>query len=207
MIRFYKTPLLLRRQYPELIWSTASADSIHLTFDDGPHAEITPWVLNELDKFNAKATFFCLGANLEKHPELGKQILLEGHRLANHSYSHLDGWKTKNNVYLEDLKLGKEVVQEFGVENPHFRPPYGRIRKRQIAKITEPIVMWSHLSWDFEPSLNLAKSLSAMKAAGPGSILTFHDSWKAFDNLRVLLPELLEHFRTKGLLFKTLADD
>jgi len=207
MIRFYKTPLFARKLYPELIWSTASVDSIHLTFDDGPHAEITPWVLNELDKYNAKATFFCLGANLEKHPELGKQILANGHQLANHSYSHLNGWKTKNSVYLQDVKLGREVVQEFGVENPCFRPPYGRIRKKQISKITEPIVMWSHLSWDFDPMLNVTKSLKHLKKARPGSTLVFHDSPKAFSNLKIILPKILSHFQSKGVKFEALTHD
>ena len=207
MIRFYKTPPLFRWMYPSRVWRMKSDDAIFLTFDDGPHPVVTPWVLEELEKVGAKATFFCLGKNLEGNEALIPKLTNGGHLVANHSYEHKNGLRTNSTEYQEDVMKCDASLERLGIHNEFFRPPYGKMKSRQARTLDKKVVMWSHLSWDFAPSLNLAKSLSAMKAAGPGSILTFHDSWKAFDNLRVLLPELLEHFRAKGLLFKTLAND
>lgn len=201
-MRFYRTPRFISLLYPELTWRIRSEDAIYLTFDDGPDAEVTPWVLEILGQFDAKATFFCLGKNLEANPEMGKRIMDEGHQIGNHTYSHLEGWKTKDLQYLEDVKLGEEVMAELGMKSNLFRPPYGRIRKRQIKILDRKIIMWSHLSWDFDQKLNVEKSIRQLKKAGSGSILVFHDSSRAFKNLKKILPEILLHFRDKGFKFE-----
>ncbi|MEQ6169042.1 polysaccharide deacetylase family protein [Ekhidna sp. MALMAid0563] len=205
MMRFYKTPWFTRLWYPSLTWNIPSQDSIYLTFDDGPTPEVTDWVLEQLNQVEAKATFFCLGKQLEEHPEIGKRIISQGHQIGNHTYSHLKGWKTKDAHYLEDVRLGEEVMKEVGVTNNLFRPPYGRIRKSQIKKLDLQTIMWSHLSWDFDSNLNVNKSIAQLKRAKPGSILVFHDSQKCFDNLQIILPEILSHFQAKGFKFEAIS--
>lgn len=205
MMRFYKTPWFTRLWYPELIWNIPSQDSIYLTFDDGPTPEITEWVLDELRKVNAKATFFCIGKNLETNPEIAKRIIAEDHGIGNHTYSHLKGFKTTDLSYIEDIKLGEEVMSELGVDSKLFRPPYGRIKKSQVKRLDRQIIMWSHLSWDFDHKLYVRKSIDRLKKAKPGSILVFHDSEKAFKNLKVILPEILAHFQAKGFKFEAIS--
>lgn len=204
MIRFYKTPWFTRLWYPDLVWSIQSQNSIYLTFDDGPTPKITPWVLDELKNVKARATFFCIGKNLEANPELGKRIIEEGHQIGNHTYSHLNGWKTTTSNYLEDVRLGEEVIREQGVDSTFFRPPYGRIRRGQIKRLSKKLIMWSHLSWDFDSKLNVEKSISKLKCAKPGSILVFHDNEKSFENLKVILPEILAYFHAKGFKFEAI---
>ncbi len=205
MIRFFETPWITRVWYPSLIWKIKSKDSIYLTFDDGPHPEVTPWVLKELAYMNAKATFFCLGKNLEKHPEIANQIISSGHQIGNHTYKHEKGWKVSDGHYLEDIRKCDQQIGEMEIETNLFRPPYGRIKKSQISRLGQKkIIMWSHLSWDFDPQVNVSKSIKKLKQAKAGSILVFHDSEKAFENLKVILPEILLHFQSKGLKFEVL---
>ncbi|WP_370087361.1 polysaccharide deacetylase family protein [Ekhidna sp.] len=205
MIRFYKTPWITRALYSSLTWRIPSKDSIFLTFDDGPHPEATSWVLDQLDQVNAKATFFCLGRNLEAHSDLAENILVKGHKLGNHSFNHLKGWKTDDVDYLNDLALCDQQLKTLDSQTSLFRPPYGRISRSQLKKLSDKqVVMWSHLSWDFDPDLNVEKSLKKLKQAKPGSILVFHDSAKAFKNLKQILPEILAHFHAKGLKFEAI---
>ncbi|WP_424964089.1 polysaccharide deacetylase family protein [Ekhidna sp.] len=204
MRRHYQTPWITRMWYPSLIWNIPSQDSIYLTFDDGPTPEVTEWVLDQLNQADAKATFFCLGKQMEEHPEIGRKIISQGHQVGNHTYSHLKGWKTKDARYLEDVRLGEEVMKEVGVGNNLFRPPYGRIKKSQISRLDRQIIMWSHLSWDFDPNLNVSESIARLKQARPGSILVFHDSQKSFKNLKAILPEILAHFQAKGFKFEAI---
>jgi len=204
MIRYYKTPWFTRLWYLGLTWNIPSQESIYLTFDDGPCPEVTDWVLDELSKTHAKASFFCTGKNLEEYPGLGRRIIAEGHQIGNHTYSHLNGWKSKDTNYLEDVKLGQEVMNELGLETKLFRPPYGRIKKSQIKRLDQKIIMWSHLSWDFDPKLNVDKSIAQLKRAKPGSILVFHDRMKSFENLKAILPEILAHFQSKGIKFEVI---
>lgn len=205
MIRNYHTPAYLRVLYPSVVWKEQSENSIYLTFDDGPNEEVTPWVMEVLKKANAKATFFCLGQQLKACPELANALLTEGHELGNHTYSHLKGWETHNWEYQEDIRACDDELMGLGVHNQLFRPPYGRIRKSQISALrNRRIVMWSHLSWDFDPKLNIKKSLKKMKEVEPGSILVFHDSSKAKANLQSMLPELLDYYVQEGFTFDTL---
>ena len=185
------------RLFPELIWHFSSRekeqeDNIYLTFDDGPTPEVTPWVLSCLKEYNARGTFFCLGRNVEKYPELYKQILDEGHAVGNHTYSHLRGSRISNSEYFEDIKLASHTI-----DSQLFRPPYGRFRKTQINKIRKDysIVMWDVLSQDYDPNIPPQKCLDNVNAnIRPGSIVVFHDSMKARKNLYYALPQVLEKY-------------
>ncbi len=207
MIHFHNTSPLIKMVYPSMVWQKKAEQSIYLTFDDGPDGDVTPWVLQELNHFNAKATFFCLGKNLKKYPELTKRIIDEGHLIANHTYSHLKGWSTNNSAYLADIdKCDKELIK-LGVSNNLFRPPYGRIKRKQLNLLkNREIVMWNRISRDFDPELNIHRAIQSMKKSKPGSILLFHDSKKAFGRLKSILPEVLNHFNKLGLTFSTLHD-
>lgn len=171
-------------------------DTIYLTFDDGPHPEITPWVLDQLKSFEASATFFLIGENVQKHPELLDRIVKEGHAIGNHSYSHPSGWKTSDTTYFEDVKRGHELTQ-----SNLFRPPYGRITRSQAQHLREmyTIIMWSDLSADFDTSYDSATCVEfATRKVKPGSIIVFHDSEKAWPRLKDALPKCLEFYRSQG---------
>ena len=193
---FVKTPILLMRLFPDLIWQLSHRDEvkkqIYLTFDDGPTPEVTPWVLEQLKKFNAKATFFCLGRNVDRYPEIYKQILSEGHAVGNHTYSHLKGSQTDNSEYFGDIELAGSVI-----DSKLYRPPYGRFRRSQIRQIRKDynIVMWDVLSQDYDSDINPEKCLSnVLKNVKAGSIVVFHDSLKARENLFYTLPVMLKKF-------------
>lgn len=199
----YTFPLFLQRLAPSCTWKVDTKDKVlFLTFDDGPHPEITTWVLEELKRFDAKATFFCVGENAFRFPDMIQQILQNGHALGNHTYNHLKGWNTKNEQYFSNIQKAAEFVP-----GRLFRPPYGRITPSQIKGLKKDyeIIMWSHLSRDYAPDLNREESIEAMKSAGPGSILVFHDSVKAYSNLKAILPPILEHFASKGFQFQSLC--
>lgn len=206
-MRWFKTPYLLKRLYPSLIWQVPGSDAIFLTFDDGPHPEATPWVLSQLANYNAKATFFCVGENIERYPHTAKAILNEGHTLANHTHHHTKGWDVSNAYYHQEVLQCEESIHAIKPGKNHlFRPPYGRISRSQIKMLANyRIIMWSHLSWDFDRCLDPDKPLRRLKKAKGGSILVFHDSDKAFGNLKKILPELLLHFHLKGYEFKSLT--
>ena len=131
---------------------------------------------------------------MDSNAPLTQQVSSEGHAIGNHTYSHLNGWRTKSSTYVEDIKLADQVMDELKLNHNLFRPPYGRIRKRQLMRLQRQVIMWSHLSWDFDPKLNIERSLRELKKAKAGSILVFHDSEKARHNLKILLPEILDHF-------------
>ncbi len=194
---FVKTPILIMKLFPELIWHFSSRESnqenhIYLTFDDGPTPEVTPWVLDRLRDYNAKGTFFCLGRNVDRFPEIYQKILDEGHTVGNHTYSHLKGSQTSNTEYINDIQLAGT-----NINSTLFRPPYGRFRKSQIREIQKDykIVMWDVLSQDYDPKINPEKCLSNIEEnIRPGSIVVFHDSFKARDNLFYALPMMLEKY-------------
>lgn len=194
---FVKTPVLLMKLFPGLIWHFSSRgeereNHLFLTFDDGPTPEVTPWVLDCLKEYGARGTFFCLGRNVEKYPEIYRQIINEGHAVGNHTYSHLKGWKTPNSEYFNDIRLAQQ-----NIDSRLFRPPYGRFSKSQIREIRKDyeIVMWDVLSQDFDKSISPQKCLANVEAhIRPGSIIVFHDSVKARKNLYYVLPQLLEKY-------------
>jgi len=214
--------LLMRRIYPSAVWRVPSKEKkIFLTFDDGPVPEVTPWVLSALRDYNAKATFFCVGANIEKHPEIFRQIIAEEHSIGNHTYNHLNGWKTKKEDYLKNIEKCNAQISRYAdgqmKTHPHifsfahpnilFRPPYGRMTKSQISilKSQYSVVMWDVLSGDFDKKTSEEQCLqNVLTKAREGSIVVFHDSVKAKKNLYYVLPKFLKHFSEKGFVFKKL---
>ncbi|MBK5212180.1 MAG: polysaccharide deacetylase family protein [Flavobacteriaceae bacterium] len=200
-------PRFIQRLYPERIWAFShKKDSVYLTFDDGPIPEVTPWVLDELKKHNAKATFFCIGENVQKHPEVFQKILSEGHSVGNHTFNHLKGTKTETSEYIENVeKAGRQMENnsEFKIQNSKlFRPPYGKITSKQ-AKILQKkgfkIVMWDIISYDFDATISEEECLqNVLKNIKPGSVVVLHDSLKAEKNLRYVLPKVLEFIGEKG---------
>ena len=215
-------PRFIQRLYPERIWAfSRSSNSVFLTFDDGPIPEVTPWVLDELKKHNAKATFFCIGENVQKHPEIFRRIIAEGHSVGNHTFNHLNGWQTEISEYVENVLTCEETFS-YVLDTPPFeggrgdvsnsellfRPPYGKITSKQ-AKILQQkgfkIVMWDTLSYDYDAIISSEKCLqNVLKNIKPGSVIVFHDSLKAEKNLRQILPEVLQYFSEKGFLLKSI---
>lgn len=179
---------------------------IYLTFDDGPHPEVTPFVLETLTSFNAYATFFCIGKNVAEHPELYRRIIDIGHAVGNHTHNHLNGWKTDDEVYLQDIRSASEYIH-----SNLFRPPYGRITPFQAKQLKAPafnmhLIMWSVLSADFDAKITKEECLqNVLLNTGKGSIVVFHDSAKAYDKLRYVLPKVLEHFTSEGYQFKQIV--
>lgn len=168
-----------------------------MTFDDGPQSHITPWVLDQLQAYGAKATFFVVGENAHAHPQLIEQILDEGHALGNHTYRHMKGWGADSQDYLDDIERCRQAIPDTIL----FRPPYGRINTKSLAELDAyRIVMWDVLSRDYKAGLNQAKALERMKQQTTnGSIIVFHDSLKAEANLKALLPPYLEFLKESGL--------
>jgi len=201
---FIKTPWLLKKIFWHHHWSFSKKEyRVFLTFDDGPHPTITPWVLDELKKYNAKATFFCVGNNVVKYPEVYARILSEGHKVGNHTHNHLNGWKVGADAYLNDVAEAAKHIQ-----SNLFRPPYGRITSKQakglqkVMRTNVSIIMWDVLSADFDADftpeqcfLHIAKHTSA------GSVIVFHDSEKAANSLFYALPKTLKFLADKNYQF------
>lgn len=199
----YTIPRVLISLFPSCTWKVKTWDKvIYLTFDDGPHPEITPWVLNELQKYAAKATFFCVGENVQKFPEVYKKVVTSENAIGNHTMHHAKGWHLLDYQYLEDVREASGLIQ-----SQLFRPPYGRIKLSQLKKLRDDykIIMWSKLSRDYDANLNIKESLTAMKQVNSGDIVVFHDSEKAFPQLKQLLPELLNHYSNLGFRMETLT--
>lgn len=189
----------LKLLLPPMTWEMVDRDSVYLTFDDGPTPGVTPRILGTLDAFDVKATFFCLGKNVEQHPELYRAILDAGHKVGNHSYSHLKGWGISTEQYVEDVDLADQFV-----ESDIFRPPYGRIRKKQADVLSDRyrLVMGGIVSRDYDLSVSPDKCLhNVTDHVGGGSIVVFHDSVKAFPNTSYALPLVIEHIKGMGLGF------
>jgi len=199
----FKSPDLLRALYPSLTWERKTDEKVvYLTFDDGPTVEVTDWVLDNLKDFNQKATFFCIGNNVELQPEIYQRVLAAGHEVGNHTQNHKNGWKSSTKRYKQEVEQCAEFVQ-----SKLFRPPYGRIKRSQIQALKDQyeIVEWSVISKDYFPKLNIDRALKALKSnTYPGSIIVFHDSVKAFKNLEQILPAYLEYLRDQGYQSKTL---
>src|ERR1700712_5015627 len=207
MFYFTKTPFWLKMLYRTCLWnypSKADDKKIYLSFDDGPHAAATPFVLDELKKFSAKATFFCIGKNVAEESFLYKRILMEGHRVGNHTNNHLNGWKTDNKIYIENIEKARQLI-----DSDLFRPPYGRATGFQIRNLREKlhykVVMWDVLSGDFDPKVDGKQAAErVIRKSKSGSIIVFHDSAKALPVLLVALPIVLAYFSGKGFSFETI---
>ncbi len=181
------------------------APAVYLTFDDGPIPEVTPWVLDTLDAFNAKATFFCIGENVKRNPGILQQIQEKGHAVGNHTHTHCNGWKTGYKTYLENVDACGDVFS-----SALFRPPYGKLKPLQLRALRKKykIIMWSHLTGDYQQNLDVSKAMDDMQRnAGNGSIIVFHDSLKAENNLRKLLPLTLQYFASRGYQFHSILPD
>lgn len=186
-----------------LIWSIKNpGKEIFLTFDDGPIPIITPWVVDELKKNNAKATFFCVGDNVKKHPEVYQLLLDNGHRVGNHTMNHLNGWKNFNKTYFENIAAAEKYIT-----SDLFRPPYGKIKPTQIFRLKKKykIIMWDVLTYDYDENKTGEECLNKIKKnVKPGSIIVFHDSLKAEKRLRYALPKCLEFLKTEGYTFSAI---
>ena len=223
-----KTPGFVKALFPNFVWNIATdKKEIYLTFDDGPTPKITEWVLGELKTYNAKATFFCIGNNIEKYPEIFKQIIDGNHSVGNHTYNHLKGWKHKTKTYIDDVlkteilinsqykklnsKTTDSTIEQLNIECWNlklFRPPYGKFKakqSKQLQKLGYKIIMWDVLSYDWDANVTKKKCLkNSTSKAKEGSIIVFHDSVKASKNLKYTLPKVLEYYSKKGFTFKTI---
>jgi peptidoglycan/xylan/chitin deacetylase (PgdA/CDA1 family) len=204
---FIKTPWLVKKLYSQYVWSLPNTNNeVYLTFDDGPHPQITPWVLSQLSAYQAKATFFCIGKNVELYPEVYQQLIAEGHAVGNHTQNHLNGWKVPTATYMQNIKEAAATIQ-----TPLFRPPYGRMKRKHLSFLDKAmntkakVIMWDVLSADFDITLSKEQCAdNVLKHAKAGSIIVFHDSEKAFPNLQYALPKVLSSLNAQGLRFKAL---
>jgi peptidoglycan-N-acetylglucosamine deacetylase len=208
-MNFYwiKTNDPIKKIFSNYVWDVSNSENkIYLTFDDGPTPEITEWVLEELKKFNAKATFFCIGNNIEKYTDVFEKVASNGHSIGNHTFNHLNGWKTSIKEYLDNTKLCEDSMSN--LKSKLFRPPYGKIKLSQSKKLRQlgyKIIMWDVLSADFDTSISKEKCLdNVIKNTKSGSIIVFHDSVKAFPNLEYTLPKALKYWAAKGFVFERL---
>ena len=210
---FTKVPNFIQRFFPNIIWKkTTNKKKIWLTFDDGPEEKVTEFILETLKKLNIKASFFLIGKNIQEFPELTKKIIKEGHIIGNHSFSHLNGFKSKNEEYIYDIELGQKLINEklveMGITNKIkiFRPPYGRILPQQIKRLKEnyKIVMWDIFSWDFKKNISPEKIYNnVIDNVVEGSILVFHNNKKSLNNLKLTLEDTLVKLKEKGFVFST----
>jgi peptidoglycan/xylan/chitin deacetylase (PgdA/CDA1 family) len=204
---FIKTPFWLRLIYRSCIWRKSTEDRVlYLSFDDGPHPEATPFVLEQLANYNAKASFFCIGKNVQLYPDIYAALTEANHTVGNHTQNHMNGWNNKTANYIEDIQQATKLIH-----SNLFRPPYGRISFAQIKalrsdpSLPQDIIMWDVLSGDFDTTITGEQcAQNVIQHAGPGSIIVFHDSAKAMDRLRVALPKVLSHFSNLGYQFKAL---
>jgi peptidoglycan-N-acetylglucosamine deacetylase len=206
MFHFVKKPKWVRRFYGDCTWEMNTPEKvIYLTFDDGPDPGETPFVLEQLKKYNAKATFFCIGKNVVAHQEIYNRLISEGHRVGNHTYSHIDGWKTNNKNYFSDIKEAAKVI-----DSNIFRPPFGHITWKQVRHLKSQdhklrTILWNVLSADFDENTSEEKCFSNVADnAEAGSIILFHDHTVASKNLRYALPKVLAHFSSLGFQFKAI---
>ncbi|MBD0833505.1 polysaccharide deacetylase family protein [Aestuariibaculum sediminum] len=219
-----KIPEVVKKMFPNYVWDIPTSDKvIYLTFDDGPTPEITDWTLKILNDFEAKATFFCIGNNVEKHPEIFQNIIKTGHAIGNHTHNHLKGWKTKKQDYLKNIKscdnafklhlANSNQVEENEKEDKNkniklFRPPYGRLTPGQgkaLLAMHYKIIMWDVLSFDWDIKTSKEDCLShVINNTEKGSVVVFHDSIKASKNMQYVLPKVLKHFTNLGYSFESI---
>lgn len=199
----FKSPWWLRAIYPNLTWKIPAMDKVvYLTFDDGPTPDITPWVINQLAQYKAMATFFLIGKNVAEHPEIYRQLKEEGHSIGNHTYNHFNGWRYNTKDYLENVGACQDLIS-----TKLFRPPYGRITKKQARTLEKDynIIMWDIITGDFDKNLDGEKCYqNVIRNVSPGSIIVFHDSVKAWPRLQEALPKTLQYLKEKGFRMEAL---
>jgi peptidoglycan-N-acetylglucosamine deacetylase len=206
-----KTAYIIKKLFPGFVWHIPNTGkTVYLTFDDGPVPQITPWVLNVLAVHNIKATFFCIGDNIGKHPDVFKNIIAGGHAIGNHTFNHLNGWETDTPKYLDNFKqCSTRIAMHTNTPAKLFRPPYGKIRRGQAAVIRKggyKIIMWDVLSADFDQTISPEKCLqNVVKNVQPGSIIVFHDSIKAWQNVEYALPKAITWLKKEGYTFGVLS--
>jgi peptidoglycan/xylan/chitin deacetylase (PgdA/CDA1 family) len=198
-----RSNFLMRQLWSSYRWKTNDKRMVYLTFDDGPHPTITPFVLEQLQHYDATATFFCIGNNVVRYPEVYHRIINEGHTTGNHTYDHKNGWKTSTATYVKSvIKASQNIVSKL------FRPPYGRIKNKQAQLLKQRgynIVMWSLLTGDFDVTLSAEECLqNTIESLKEGDIVVFHDSEKAWERLRYVLPLFLAHCHQKGWVVRGL---
>lgn len=212
-----KIPKIIKKIFSNYHWSyNPAGNSVYISFDDGPIPEVTPWVLKQLERYNAKATFFCIGDNIQKYPDIFRQIVKSGHSIGNHTQNHRNGWNAPVQEYIDNTQLCHETINTAlkGLESPNntsllFRPPYGKIKPTQSAQLRArgyKIIMWDVLSVDYKTSVSKEQCLeNVLKNIAPGSIIVFHDSLKAFPRLEYALPKTLaflqeNNYRCKAII-------
>lgn len=196
-------PEFVRKLWPDLTWHIPDDNGVYLTFDDGPTPAITEWILGELAKYDAKATFFCIGKNAELYPELVDMIRAEGHSIGNHTHNHLKGWGRRTETYMNNINYANRILK-----TNLYRPPYGRFTPKQALALTKAgyhIVLWNVLSRDYNQHISgntcFRNATNHVKA---GSIVVFHDSVKTFKNMSYALPRTLELIYERGLVCKAI---
>ena len=202
-MRFFSSPRLIQLLFPNWIWKGPEKNVVYLTFDDGPTPESTPYILGLLKKHDIKASFFCLGEQALKSPELIQQIVGDGHSIGNHTMHHENGWKTKSETYLESIVQSAALI-----DSKLFRPPYGKVRLSQSKKIRElgyKIILWTWMSYDFDKSISAREIISKSRKIKGGDILVFHDNVKANEITKEVLPSLINSIIKQGYRFKTLS--
>lgn len=193
---------MLKWLFPNVVWSIEDNEGIYLTFDDGPTPGVTEWILQTLERYDAKATFFVLGKNVEMYPDLYQMILDKGHKIGNHTYSHQKGWNMPLDRYIEDVDLAGDMLH-----TELFRPPYARITRTQLRQISQRyrVVMWNVLSRDYNRQLSPRACLrGTIKGLRGGDIISLHDSDKSFRNTSYVLPFILRKAQELGLKCKIL---
>ncbi len=201
-----KTNRFIKSIFPNYIWDMPNNENkVYLTFDDGPTPEITEWTLAQLKSYNAKATFFCIGDNVRKFPEIFDKVIQDGHSIGNHTFNHLNGWNSTTKEYISNAKLYETEHYSMNTEHCNlFRPPYGKIKPSQskiLRKQGYKIIMWDIISYDFDATISPEKCLeNVLKNVQSGSIIVFHDSKKAFTNLEFTLPRTLQFLKEKGFI-------
>ncbi len=202
-LNWVKTHWLIKRLFSNYIWELPNGENkVYLTFDDGPTPELTEWVLAQLKAYDVKASFFCIGDNIRKYPEIFQKTIAEGHAIGNHTFNHLNGWKTGTEEYIENAMRGKAIIEEHIVAAPLFRPPYGKIKNSQakiLKQLGYSIIMWDVISVDYDATVSKEDCLdNVLRNIKPGSIVVFHDSVKAFKNLEYVLPKTLAYLKERG---------
>lgn len=196
-------PFIIRLFYRKALWRLDKTQKVvYLTFDDGPIPEVTPWVLDLLKDENVKATFFCVGENVQKHPSVFRQLLDEGHTVGNHTFNHIQGLKSDLDNYLSNIEKADKLIG-----STLFRPPHGFLKKRQYRALLKKyrIVMWDVLSRDFDNSITATEVFeNVMNFIRPGSLIIFHDSLKAEINMKEALPKVIRSLKNDGYRFETI---